>query len=362
MKFKDLQKQYKSITPNPDLESQARDDLMEQFRNNCPDYHTSWVDDLVRFASRCVRPAFVTINAILVIGVITFGLYMSSANAMPGDFLYPMKLSFEKAQMQIVFKESSQNALRAEVLDKRLTEAELLAKRLDSNGLNFNTEFNILAKNFVNELNALEKDIKENMPEKEDTTIGLMSEAEKGSQETQKEPFPEEKLLTGQSDKLPVADGKEIHPFNNANLKEFQKVVSSIRKSLKEKDMQAALNQIEKAQNMVSVNKEDDLKENTLENEKETINEENENNDIELDNKEVQESKDNLDQLKNENKDQEIINDQKKVEPIENTASFENIQKEDESETEADFSIGNNELNSEDDLGIGDIQLQRIEE
>ncbi len=311
MNLKDLKKQYNSITPDSELSKEARVSLMQSFKDTCPQTKVSFIDDVIRLMANSIRPAMVTVSTVLVVGFLTFGLYVSSANAMPGDFLYPVKISFEKARMQIAFKKSSQNALRAEVLNERLTEAELLAKRLNENGTSFNTEFNILAKNFVNELNALKKDIKKDMRKRENEIknnkesnimVAETENSEDNNIEGSNTPFPDEKLLSDlEQDNEPVKDGREIHPFNNTNLIEFQNIVSEIKESLRKEDIQAALNQIEKAKDMVSLEGQND------ENETSNIIEENEDQNKDTNNTEENDSKENLE---NEEKiDENIIED-----------------------------------------------------
>jgi len=374
MNLKDLKKQYNSITPDPDLNSQARSSLITRFENTCPNAHTSFVDDFLRLASRCVKPAMVTINTILIIGVLTFGLYLSSANATPGDFLYPVKLSFEKARINILAKESSQNALRAEVLHERLSEAELLAKKLNANDTNLNAEFNILAQSFVKELDNLKKDIKEDMRKqgKETDKNKVAQITTQQEKDQNKDYFPDEKLLSEQSEYLPVADGKEIHPFNHTNLKEFQNVVSDIKESLKNKDMQAALNQIEKAKSMVSQtknNQKDSVKENKDENkddlEKENVNEmdEKENTsdqNTEQENKAGKDLNQNIKENNNINNIESPIND-KNNQNEKSTASLGSIPKEKETNQDTDFQTGKLEKNAENSFGIGEINLKETE-
>lgn len=228
MQLDNLIKEYKSIKSSPSLELKSREMLLSSFNQNFP--KKTWFN--YNHYLYLVRPAAVSLLAVLFIFVFWSGLFYGSKNSLPSDFLYPVKLSTEKVRMALIFSQSKKTVLRAEILNNRLVDFKVMVEKIEKGDKKFEPELNLLAKNFTNELRILKKEIAAQVTKEEEENIIV--------------PFPEEELLAFDQEQfiydqasLPIQDQREI--FTVIQSPELKKLLAETKKLLAEENLSMAL-------------------------------------------------------------------------------------------------------------------------
>ena len=129
-------KLLKEIKPSKDWVVSVRAEILGEEENRL-----SWVETLrVFFRSPVVKPVFVTCLAVFVI----FGTFNFTRNALPGNFLFPLKQLTERGKM--IFA-SDKAGFQLEIANQRVEELTKIAKTGQKSG------------NLIVALQALNKDI-----------------------------------------------------------------------------------------------------------------------------------------------------------------------------------------------------------
>ena len=243
MEFKDLVKQYKSIKQDPVREKESYDLLLDHFRQT---FATKPKISFNLYLS--LRPVAVSLLAFIFVFVSGFGVLMAAKNTLPGNFLYPVKRVAEKGRMALVFNQSHKTVLRAEILTNRLSEARILAERVEKGDKNLELELNTLAQDFTNELKVLKKEVAEQVAPKESVEVRLQ-QTDAGPVE----PFPEQELLAidqlPDQGSLPVQDQRQV--FTVMPTEDLARLLSETRELLAEENLDLALVRIMEAEKLV---------------------------------------------------------------------------------------------------------------
>jgi len=225
-----------SVKPDPAWEQESREELLRYFKQTFSDNKTIGFNFYLY-----LRPAGISLLVLLFIFISGFGLLYGAKNTVPGNLLYSVKLSGEKARMALVFDKSNKTVLRAEILTNRLSEVRVLAEKVEKGDRKFESELNILAENFTNELQALKQEIV----------------AQTSKEIEQIDPFPEQELLAIDEEQvfvqeqpsLPIQDQKQV--FTVIQSDELQALLLETKELLAEKNLITALARIEQAEKIV---------------------------------------------------------------------------------------------------------------
>lgn len=211
MELQDLIKQYHSIKVDSVWQESNKNRLISEmatiFPVKEPGYH--------------FKPAIVTLSILAVIFVSGLSTTLAAKNSLPGDVLYPVKKMVEKVRLAVVFSQSDKNVLKAELLNQRLVEMEILVKRVETDS---RAESNLITatKDLHQDLIALKKDIiAQSSPE--------VAEA-----------IPDVTIDKGS---LPIKDGKRIVQVIQSE--DLKQILEETQKLLKEKNLVTALEMAE---------------------------------------------------------------------------------------------------------------------
>lgn len=233
--IKSLKQLRHDIKPNPVLEQKSWDMLFDSYKETFPQT-TKISFNLYLY----LRPVAVSLLVLSIIFVSGFSLIARSKHTVPGNFLYPVKLSAEKARMVLVFNYSKKTVLRAEILTNRLSEATILAEKVEKGNKELEPELQDLAKGFTSELRALKQQVAVQIPQGPEQDIT---------------PFPEQELLTIDEDQLidqaslPIQDQRQI--FTVIQTQELKQLLAETKDLLVEDNMVTALVRIEQAEKIV---------------------------------------------------------------------------------------------------------------
>lgn len=196
-----------SIKPEPALSQQSRERILAYIKDN----------PIEPKVSLSLRPVAVPL-LVLFIFLAGLGTLYASRNALPGDFLYPVKRASEKLMISLAFK--NKPILRAEILTNRVSEAKILAEKIEKlKDKTLEKKLIDVTKEIHQQINALSKDI--------------ISE--------QKEEIKEDVLFDKGS--LPIQDGKKIVKiFRTDELTEkLEEELKKTKEYLTKKNLSAAL-------------------------------------------------------------------------------------------------------------------------
>lgn len=251
--LKSLRQLGKEIKMSPAADARIYDYLLNSFRETFPKKPE------IRYNFYSVfRPVAVSLLALFFVFSGGLGIVYSAQNTFPGNILYPVKRLSEKTRMIFVFDRSDKIVLRAEMLNNRLSEAKILAKKAEAGDKESEKELDTLAQNFTEELRVLKEKVNEQLPENQKA----------------KEPFPAEDLLnTEQLDKgsLPIQDSRQI--FAVVPTEEMEKLLSETKELLAKENLALAFIRIQQVEKLV--NKEKTETEEESLNEKKQLEEEN---------------------------------------------------------------------------------------
>ena len=240
MKLKDLRKQYQSIKMDPVVDARIYDSLLNSFRETFP------AETKIRYNFYSVlRPVAVSLLVLVFVFSSGLGIVYSAKNTLPGNVLYPVKRLSEKTRMVFAFNRSGKIVLRAEILNNRLSEARILAKKAEAGDRDSELELDALAQNFTKELRVLKNEVNERLPENQKV----------------KKPFPAEDLLNTGVDKgsLPIQDSRQV--FAVVPGEEMEKLLSETRELLADENLALAFIRIQQVEKLVNQQEEDSLKE-----------------------------------------------------------------------------------------------------
>ena len=229
MKLKDLRKQYQSIKMDPVADARVYNSLLNSFRN------TFSVQPKFNILLS-LRPVAVSLLVLVFVFSGGLGIVYSAKNTLPGNILYPVKKLSEKTRMIFVFNRSGKIVLRAEILNNRLSEARILAKKAEAGDRDSELELDVLAQNFTEELRVLKNEVNERLPENQKA----------------KEPFPAKDLLNTGVDKgsLPIQDSRQT--FAVIPAENMEKLLAETRELLADKNMVLALVRIQQVEKLVN--------------------------------------------------------------------------------------------------------------
>ena len=229
MELKDLRKQYQSIKMDPVADARVYNSLLNSFRN------TFSVQPKFNILLS-LRPVAVSLLVLVFVFSGGLGIVYSAKNTLPGNILYPVKKLSEKTRMIFVFNRSGKIVLRAEILNNRLSEARILAKKAEAGDRDSELELDVLAQNFTEELRVLKNEVNERLPENQKA----------------KEPFPAKDLLNTGVDKgsLPIQDNRQT--FAVIPAENIEKLLAETRELLADKNMVLALVRIQQVEKLVN--------------------------------------------------------------------------------------------------------------
>ena len=229
MELKDLRKQYQSIKMDPVADARVYNSLLNSFRN------TFSVQPKFNILLS-LRPVAVSLLVLVFVFSGGLGIVYSAKNTLPGNILYPVKKLSEKTRMIFVFNRSGKIVLRAEILNNRLSEARILAKKAEAGDRDSELELDVLAQNFTEELRVLKNEVNERLPENQRA----------------KEPFPAKDLLNTGVDKgsLPIQDSRQT--FAVIPAENMEKLLAETRELLADKNMVLALVRIQQVEKLVN--------------------------------------------------------------------------------------------------------------
>ena len=200
----------------------------------------------------------VTVSLMVFIFIIGFssGVVQIAKGALPGNFLYPVKLGAEKIQMVLAFNQSQKTVLRAEILTNRLSEVNVLAKKVESGDKNAESELQGLTKSVSDDLYILKQQVAAQVQVDSRKSVGNEPQSTVQTP-TQTKPFPEEDLLvTGQppiideyQSSLPIQDQMPV--FTVIQSQELKQLLSETKELLAEENLVTALAKIEQAEKVV---------------------------------------------------------------------------------------------------------------
>lgn len=227
--LKSLRQLGKEIKMNPAADARVYNSLLDSFRNTFP-----------------VQPKFnillslrpVAVSLLVLVFVVSggLGIVYSARNTFPGNILYPVKRLSEKTRMIFVFNRSGKIVLRAEILNNRLSEAKILAKKAEAGDKESELELDVLAQNFTEELRVLKNEVNERLPENQKV----------------KEPFPAKDLLNTEVDKgsLPIQDSRQT--FAVIPAENIEKLLSETRELLAGENLALAFIRIQEVEKLVN--------------------------------------------------------------------------------------------------------------
>lgn len=229
MKFKNLTRQYNSIKLDTVSEDKIRERVFDYFQQTRPATPT-----MSYHFSLFFKPALISLLVLFFIFTTGFGTIAVAKKSLPGDFLYSLKRVVEKSQMFLAFSSSQKVVLRAEILNNRFDEAKVLVKKMETGDKESESDFNILAANFNQELKILKEEIGEQI---------LVEDG----------PFPAEDLLNTElldQGSLPIQDQRQM--FTVLPNEDIERLLTETRELLAEKNMALALARIEQVEKIVS--------------------------------------------------------------------------------------------------------------
>ncbi len=213
-------------------DGKIQSDLLSYFKESFPCQRKfNYSFDLI------LKPVLVCILSLFFITSSGLGAASMAKQSLPGTFLYPIKKVVEKGKV-LLTTGNSKTVLRAEILNNRLSEVKILAKRMEKGDTESEMELNELAQNFSNELKVLKNQIQEQIPN-DNTNSNL--------------PFPEDKLLDTKdlidSGSLPVQDEKTI--YLNLPTEDLERLLAETKDLLAENNLSLALARLNEAEKLV---------------------------------------------------------------------------------------------------------------
>ncbi|MEA2088276.1 MAG: DUF5667 domain-containing protein [Patescibacteria group bacterium] len=157
--MKDLTKQLKSlykIQPSTEWKVSARKDILAKINSeNSPYEANRWAEFLycIRFSTGffhnfIMKPAGTMILALLLVsggGI----LKVKADSSLPGDLLYALKRSGEKAQMVLVFNKDKKSELQLALVDERVKELNIILSKDDIRDNEMKQAFDNFHKDFT---------------------------------------------------------------------------------------------------------------------------------------------------------------------------------------------------------------------
>lgn len=124
-------KQLKNIQPDKKWVVFCREELKREIGAS----QQSWalVLNLARLFQPFYRPAFAVIAGLLVFVVGGSAVVVASKNSLPGDKLYPIKITIEKAEIKLMADETAKAQKQAEIAGRRAQELSAIISQ-SSNG------------------------------------------------------------------------------------------------------------------------------------------------------------------------------------------------------------------------------------
>ena len=215
MELKDLIKEYRSIKPDPVGEARSRQMLLNHFRETFPKKTVSYYLYL--------KPALVSL-LVFVFLASSVGTIYAAKSSVPGNLLYPVKRLVEKTKIVFAFNHSQKTVLRAEILTERLSEAKILAKRVEGGDKNSEVELNKMTEDFHNELKVLKDEIASQVSEN----------------------IPTDENILFDEGSLPIQDNRQVYTVLQSE--DLKKLLEETRNSLKENNLVTALEKTIKAE------------------------------------------------------------------------------------------------------------------
>jgi len=249
MQFHDLIKQYNSIKPGK--EQETRETLLNRFRQTFPQktrMNLGFYLSLERIA--------VGLTVFIFISAFSSGLIYVAKGVLPGNFLYPVKLGAEEVRMVFALNQSQKTVLRAEILTNRLSEVNVLAKKVEEGDKNAEPELQELSKSVSNDLYILKQQVAAQVQVDSQNSVGYES-LSAVQIPAQIKPFPEEDLLaTGQAPiidesqaSLPIQDQMPV--FTVIQSQELKQLLAETKDLLADENLITALAKIEQAEKVV---------------------------------------------------------------------------------------------------------------
>ncbi len=106
----------KTVYPQSEWENAAKSELLARFSMNRGNFYP------------VLQPVFIALIAFFAIVGSGVGVSSASQKSLPGDSLYPVKLLTERAFLNMPWNQERKTALRAEILRKRIYEAQELGE------------------------------------------------------------------------------------------------------------------------------------------------------------------------------------------------------------------------------------------
>ncbi len=115
--------------PKPKPSAQFKHETRERLLKRAKSIRTSSLslNQIKRKKFLSLKPAFVQIAAmVLIVVLLSGGAAMASTNSLPGDLLYPLKITTEKVQLSLAFTEMTKARLHLKFAERRLEEVKIL--------------------------------------------------------------------------------------------------------------------------------------------------------------------------------------------------------------------------------------------
>ncbi len=222
MKEKDLIKALKglrSCRPDPVWQERARVELLAYFQEKYPARREARSFYFSVFA----KPALVTLVLLFVFYLTGFILVSAAKGSLPGEPLYPVKRLSEKVKISLTFNKQEKTVLRAEILSARISEAKILAEKINKEDDQQKVAPKLVAaaREIHREIKILKKEIA-----------------------SQVAPAPIDVTLDEGS--LPIRDGREVAKVLQSS--DLQKTLEQTKALLREKDLVTALAKTDEAE------------------------------------------------------------------------------------------------------------------
>jgi len=226
-----LLKGLKSLNHQPDAAwaKTNKQELLSYFNNNFSSTHNQSFG--FSFKLRPVFATFVILGVVLLGGV---GTIYAAQGSIPGQPLYAVKVLTEKVRLAMTPDLAQRNVLRAELLNNRVTEAQVLARRVNEQG-DVEAGKNLIATvhTIKSEIGALQKGISDQAK--------AASQASANDNTDSLAAAPSVAVGDGT---LPIEDGKKV--ANMILSPDVQKSLLATQELLAKKDLTSALVETEK--------------------------------------------------------------------------------------------------------------------